>query len=246
MKRFAAFVSLLLATTGAGANETTSCKAGEIEVVLAAATASIVFQEQLNEMPGLTGKAKLPAEGSLLPGIYCVAENAKRAKVVTQMSDAMTQFLAQEWLTRDAAAFVQTPKEAINLASIVESSQPAVGEWNKIAAVYTNRLRLGMMLQVDSTIIYPITKGRPLGRHILFSEMTDRNGYNTYQRTGLPKGPITNPSKEAIRAALNPAKSDVLFFVSNGEGGHVFASTLEEHDANVENWYRIRRERGEM
>jgi UPF0755 protein len=115
-----------------------------------------------------------------------------------------------------------------------------------VAGVYSNRLRTGMMLQADPTIIYPITKGKPLGRRIRQSEISAVNDYNTYSMVGLPKGPIANPSRAAIEAVLNPEKTDYLFFVADGKGGHIFAETLQEHNANVEKWYAIRRARGEM
>jgi UPF0755 protein len=141
---------------------------------------------------------------------------------------------------------VKTPQEAITLASIVEKETSKKSELRKVAGVYSNRLKKGMMLQADPTIIYPITKGKPLGRRIRQSEIADVNEYNTYSMVGLPKGPIANPSKAAIEAVLNPEKTDALFFVADGTGGHVFANTLEEHNANVEKWYAIRKERGEM
>ncbi|MFM2411085.1 MAG: endolytic transglycosylase MltG, partial [Pseudomonadota bacterium] len=116
----------------------------------------------------------------------------------------------------------------------------------RVAGVYSNRLTQGMMLQADPTIIYPITKGKPLGRRIRQSEISSVNDYNTYAMVGLPKGPIANPSRAAIEAVLNPEKTDYLFFVADGKGGHTFAKTNEEHSANVEKWYALRRERGEM
>ena len=119
-------------------------------------------------------------------------------------------------------------------------------ERRTVAAVYSNRLRLGMPLQADPTVIYPITRGLPLGRRIKRSELDAENGYNTYARPGLPAGPIANPGRDAIAAVLDPARSSALFFVANGKGGHVFADTLAQHDANVRKWYAIRRQRGEM
>ena len=113
-----------------------------------------------------------------------------------------------------------------------------------VAAVYSNRLKRGMPLQADPTVIYPVTKGKPLGRRILRSELEANNGYNTYAMTGLPKGPIANPGRASIDAVLNPADSQALYFVADGTGGHVFADTLEQHNANVQKWYAIRRARG--
>jgi UPF0755 protein len=115
-----------------------------------------------------------------------------------------------------------------------------------IAGVYCNRLRIGMKLDADPTVIYPITKGKPLGRRILRSELDADNGYNTYRKSGLPEGPIANPGKASIEAVLHPAETKALYFVADGTGGHVFANTLQEHNANVAKWYAIRRARGEM
>jgi UPF0755 protein len=103
-----------------------------------------------------------------------------------------------------------------------------------------------MPLQADPTVIYPITKGKPLGRRILKSELATDNAYNTYRMRGLPAGPIANPGKASIEAVLHPAQTKALYFVADGTGGHVFADTLEQQNANVAKWYAIRRQRGEM
>ncbi len=139
-----------------------------------------------------------------------------------------------------------TPEEALILASIVEKETGKAEERRMVASVYDNRLKRGMMLQADPTIIYPVTRGKPLGRRILRSELNSVNGYNTYAKTGLPVGPIANPGREAIAAVLDPAQSNALFFVADGTGGHVFADTLEQHNANVQKWYALRKSRGEM
>ena len=115
-----------------------------------------------------------------------------------------------------------------------------------VAGVYSNRIRQGMKLDADPTVIYPITKGKPLGRRIRRSELDADTGYNTYARAGLPIGPIANPGRESIAAVLNPAETQALFFVADGKGGHVFANSYAEHQANVAKWYAIRRARGEM
>jgi UPF0755 protein len=115
-----------------------------------------------------------------------------------------------------------------------------------VAAVYSNRLKRNMKLEADPTTIYPITHGKPLGRRILQSELHAVNGYNTYTMTGLPQGPITNPGRASIDAALDPAQSNAIFFVADGTGGSVFADTYEQHDANVQKWRAIRKARGEM
>jgi UPF0755 protein len=107
-------------------------------------------------------------------------------------------------------------------------------------------LRLGMKLDADPTVIYPITQGKPLGRRIKRSELDADTGYNTYLKPGLPKGPIANPGRASIAAVLDPAATDSLYFVADGTGGHVFATTLAEQNANVAKWYALRRQRGEM
>ncbi|MBA4083302.1 MAG: endolytic transglycosylase MltG, partial [Erythrobacter sp.] len=141
---------------------------------------------------------------------------------------------------------VETLREALILASIVEKETGKPDERRMVAGLYSNRVRTGMKLQADPTIIYPITRGKPLGRRINQSEIAAVNGYNTYTRTGLPEGPITNPGRASIAAVLNPEKTSALFMVADGTGGHWFADTLAEHNANVAKWYAIRRERGEM
>jgi UPF0755 protein len=115
-----------------------------------------------------------------------------------------------------------------------------------VAGVYSNRLRQGMKLDADPTVIYPITRGRPLGRRIRQSELRADNGYNTYARAGLPDGPIANPGRESIAAVLDPAPTRALYFVADGTGGHIFADTYQEHQANVQRWFALRRARGEM
>jgi UPF0755 protein len=207
---------------------------------------SILVHERLMAAKLLTGNVPVPAEGSVLPDSYSYSRGEPRAAVLKRMQDAMRTTLADLWKTRKPGSVVKSPREAIILASIVEKETGVPSERRTVAAVYTNRLKQGMMLQADPTIIYPITKGKPLGRRIRKSEIAAVNGYNTYAMTGLPKGPIANPSRESIAAVLDPAASRALYFVADGKGGHVFADTLAEHNANVRKWYDIRRARGEM
>ncbi|MFM9897847.1 endolytic transglycosylase MltG [Sphingorhabdus sp.] len=207
---------------------------------------SIMVYERIMANDRLSGSISVPAEGSLLPDSYAFDKNEPRAAVLQRMQDAMTKTMAELWPERSADTMVKTPLEALTLASIVEKETALKSELRIVAGVYSNRLRTGMRLQADPTIIYPITKGKPLGRRILRSEITDVNDYNTYAMAGLPKGPIANPSRAAIAAVLNPQKTSALFFVADGNGGHVFADTLQEHNANVAKWYALRRQRGEM
>jgi UPF0755 protein len=207
---------------------------------------SVMVYERLMANPLLTGEIAVPAEGSILPDTYEVQRGESRQAVVNRMQSAMKQALAEEWRKRGKNAVVQSPQEAIILASIVEKETGKASERTTVAGLYSNRLREGMRLQADPTIIYPITKGKPLGRRILQSEIRAANDYNTYSMAGLPKGPITNPGRDSIAAVLNPADTDVLYMVADGSGGHAFAKTLNDHNDNVEKWFNIRKARGDF
>ena len=192
----------------------------------------------------LTGKLAVPPEGSVLPGTYSFQRGEPRADVLKRMQAAMTQTLDRLWMTRKADTVVNSKADALTLAAIVEKETGVPAERPMVAGVYSNRLRKGMRLQADPTIIYPLTQGKPLGRRIKLSEVRAVNDYNTYAMTGLPKGPITNPGRDAIAAVLAPAKTDALYFVADGKGGHVFASDLKDHNANVQRYYNLRKARG--
>jgi UPF0755 protein len=207
---------------------------------------SIMVWERLMAEPKLSGKVAVPAEGSVLPDTYAYTRGETRAAVLKRMQAAMDKAFAELWAKRSPRTAAKDRNQAITLASIVEKETGVPAERRTVAGVYTNRLAVGMKLQADPTIIYPITKGKPLGRRILQSEIRAVNGYNTYSMIGLPKGPIANPGKASIAAVLNPEPNDYLFFVAKGDGGHIFARTLAEHNENVQKWYAIRRERGEM
>jgi len=224
----------------------TSGKTVQRMVTIPEGMPSIMVYERIMANDRLSGSISIPAEGSVLPDSYAFDKNEPRADVLQRMQDAMTKTMAELWPERSAETVVRTPLEALTLASIVEKETALKSELRIVAGVYSNRLRTGMRLQADPTIIYPITKGKPLGRRILRSEITDVNDYNTYAMAGLPKGPIANPSRAAIAAVLNPQKTSALYFVADGKGGHVFADTLQEHNANVAKWYALRRQRGEM
>ncbi len=207
---------------------------------------SVLVHDALARADGLTGSVPVPAEGSVLPDSYAFQRGDTRASVVARMQKAMREYLAAAWAKRKPGIAVTTPEQAIVLASIVEKETGKPSERRTVAAVYANRLKRGMPLQADPTVIYPITRGRPLGRRILRSELQAKNGYNTYAEAGLPVGPIANPGRASIDAVLDPAQSNALYFVADGTGGHVFADTLDQHNANVRKWYAIRRQRGEM
>ena len=207
---------------------------------------SIIVAEKLAGNQFLTGALPPIAEGSLLPDSYSYERGEQRSAVVKRMQSAMAKTLAALWPKRTNVCPIGSKEEAVTLASIVEKETGKASERRTIAGVYCNRLRIGMKLDADPTVIYPITKGKPLGRRIKRSELEAGNPYNTYRNAGLPPGPIANPGKDSIAAVLNPAPTKALYFVADGTGGHVFAETLEEQTANVKRWYEIRRQRGEM
>ena len=207
---------------------------------------AIIVGEKLAANPYLAGPTPDIAEGSLLPDSYGYQRGEARSALVGRMQAAMTKALAQLWPARSTDCPISTPEQAVTLASIVEKETGKPSERPMIAGVYCNRLRIGMKLDADPTVIYPVTKGKPLGRRILRSELNAENGYNTYRRAGLPEGPIANPGKASIEAVLHPAQTKALYFVADGTGGHAFADTLAEQNANVAKWYALRRQRGEM
>ncbi len=205
---------------------------------------SVLVHEKLMAQPMLTGTIPMPAEGSILPQSYGYERSQPRAALVARMQHAMQTTLATLWARRSPRTVVKSPAEAVILASIVEKETGKPSERKLVAGLYSNRLRQGMMLQADPTIIYPITQGRPIGRRIRESEIHAVNGYNTYAMVGLPKGPITNPGRDSIEAVLNPADTKALYMVADGTGGHVFADTLDQHNANVAKWFAYRRAHG--
>ncbi|MEO7277577.1 MAG: endolytic transglycosylase MltG [Sphingomicrobium sp.] len=207
---------------------------------------SVIVSEKLLSNRYLAGPLPAVAEGSVLPDSYGYERGETRAKVVARMQSAMTKVVAQLWAKRASGCPVATPSEAVILASIVEKETGKAAERPMIAGVYCNRLRIGMKLDADPTVIYPVTKGKPLGRRILRSELDADNGFNTYRRAGLPQGSIANPGKASIAAVLHPAATRALYFVADGTGGHVFAESLAEHQTNVAKWFALRRQRGQM
>ncbi len=187
----------------------------------------------------------VPPEGSLAPGSYEVERGAERGTLITQMTEKQSAILADAWASRAEGLPYDTPEEALIMASIVEKETGIAEERARVASVFINRLQQGMRLQTDPTVIYGITKGEGvLGRGLRQSELRRETPYNTYVIDGLPPTPIANPGAEAIKAAVNPDQTDYLFFVADGSGGHAFATTLEEHNANVAAWRKIEAAQG--
>lgn len=192
----------------------------------------------------LTGEVgEVPPEGSLLPETYKVTRGTERKALIERMRKAHDRAVARIWQRRDRDLPLKSPEELVTLASIVEKETSRVDERPRVAAVFVNRLKRSMRLQSDPTIIYGITGGEgSLGRPIRRSEIDTPTPYNTYQIDGLPPTPIANPGIEALEATANPSRTQDLYFVADGSGGHVFAATLEEHNRNVARWRKAQSE----
>lgn len=198
----------------------------------------------LNADPTLTGELRAaPAEGTLLPETYLFTRGATRADVLRRMEKDHRELAEKLWASRKADLPYDTLEEAVILASIVEKETGVASERPQVASVFVNRLRKGMKLQSDPTIIYGLTGGEPLGRGIRKSELEKATPYNTYVIDGLPPTPICNPGRASLEAVINPPDTDYLFFVADGTGGHAFAATLDEHNENVRKWREIEAQR---
>ncbi len=186
-----------------------------------------------------------PAEGALLPETYLFTRGTTRSEIVARMAREHARLATALWEKRKAGLPYDTLEEAIILASIVEKETGLASERPQVASVFVNRLRKGIKLQSDPTIIYGLTRGEPLGRGIRRSELEKETPYNTYFITGLPPTPICNPGRASLEAVMNPPDTDYLFFVADGTGGHAFAATLAEHERNVAKWREIERQRAQ-
>ena len=188
--------------------------------------------------------AKPPAEGWLLPETWVLSRDDDRAELVARMEKSMRQLLDQLWAGRAADLPLKSPEEALILASVVERETGLKAERPMVAGVFVNRLRLGMRLQSDPTVIYGLSDGlgvldRPLTR----ADLDKPHPWNTYVVDRLPKTAIANPGRASLEAVLNPARTDALYFVADGSGGHRFAKSLDEHNSNVANWRKAEREK---
>ena len=183
-----------------------------------------------------------PAEGTLLPETYTFLRGESRASVIARMRAAMTKALAEEWPKRDPGILVKTPEEAVTLASVVEKETSKGDERARVAGVFYNRLKKGMPLQSDPTVIFAITLGKlKLKRGLTYDDLKIDSPYNTYLVKGLPPGPIANPGRAALQAVMRPMSHKDLYFVADGTGGHAFAATLEQHNKNVAAWRKIQK-----
>ena len=187
-------------------------------------------------------------EGTLLPDTYIFSADTTRVQMIERMEKAQDDLLAELWPDRQEDIPIDTPEEALILASVVEKETGIASERGLVAGLFTERLRRGMRLESDPTVIYGVSKGEPLfnnagqRRTLYRSELNRKTDWNTYQIDGLPKTPICNPGRDAIAAVLNPPETNYIFFVADGKGGHLFAETLAEHNRNVAAYRAYERE----
>ena len=212
-------------------------------LTMAEGLTSFEIIKKLNITEGLAGEAETPSDGALLPETYHFSFGEHRQKIADRMIADMSQTLNFLWKNRDHDLPLNSPREALILASIVERETGIASERARVAAVFINRLRLGMRLQSDPTVAYGITLGKGgLGRPLSRADLKTATPYNTYTIKALPPGPITNPGKAAIEAVLHPMQTRELYFVADGTGGHVFATTLVGHNRNVARWRKVQKE----
>ena len=218
----------------------------QYSVVAAEGATSWQILTGLQAVPLLTNDVSdVPPEGSLAPSSYAVREGDTISALIARMTSAQEAILAEAWANRADDLPVATPEEALILASLIEKETGVPEERRQVASVFVNRLRQGMRLQTDPTVIYGITNGEGvLGRGLRRSELRAATPWNTYVIEGLPPTPIANPGRASLMAAAQPDESDFIFFVADGTGGHAFAQTLEEHNRNVARWREIEAERG--
>jgi UPF0755 protein len=198
---------------------------------------------QLQNTEWLSGDLEVPEEGVLLPETYRADRGDTRQSLLDRMRSDQQALLDRLWAARQPGLPLSSPREAVILASIVEKETGQTDERKRVAGVFINRLRMGMRLQSDPTVIYAISRGEPLGRGLRASELLSRSPWNTYAYSGLPPTPIANPGKASLEAVLDPIQTQDLYFVADGTGGHFFARTLAEHNANVARWREVERAR---
>ncbi|MBT6099420.1 MAG: endolytic transglycosylase MltG [Marinovum sp.] len=214
-------------------------------IALAEGVTSWQVVQSLSEIETLAGDlVDIPEEGSIAPDSYEVRQGEGRQSVLNRMMAAQEAILIEAWETRAEDLPLTAPQEALILASIIEKETALAAERDQVASVFVNRLKRGIRLQTDPTVIYGLTEGKAaLGRGLRRSELKKDTPWNTYLYRGLPPTPIANPGRDSIRAALNPADTKFLYFVADGQGGHAFATNLKDHNKNVAKWRAIEAER---
>lgn len=220
----------------------TSGKALAYQVTIPEGLTSFQVIARLKEEPFLKDDwvTREPPEGSLSPNTYSISKGDTISSLIRRMTLAQHKILTEAWEIRAEGLPLETPDDALTLASIIEKETGVNSEREIVSSVFINRLNRGMRLQTDPTVIYGVTKGKGnLGRGLRQSELRTKTDWNTYVIEGLPVTPIANPGRAAIEAALNPASTPFIFFVADGTGGHAFAETIGEHNRNVKAWRKI-------
>ena len=214
-------------------------------VVIPEGLTSAQIVDILNNAKGLVGIiSQTPKNGTLLPETYHYSYGDTKEGIIVRMQNAMKRVIDAEWEKRADNLPLKSKQEAIILASIVEKETSRDSERPMVAGVFINRLNKKMRLQSDPTVIYAVTDGRlDLNRSLKKKDLKIQHPYNTYVIPALPAGPIGNPGKDAIKAVLNPAQTEALYFVATGRGGHAFAKTLKEHNQNIQNWLKVLRQK---
>ncbi len=197
----------------------------------------------MEKMTGLMGQiAHLPKNGALLPDTYHYSYGDTKEAMLERMKNAMTTTLDELWAGRDTSISLKDKKQALVMASIVEKETSIDREKAHIASVFYNRMKKGIRLQSDPTVIYAVTNGQvDQKKRVLYEDLKFKSPYNTYVIYGLPPTPISNPGRASLYAVLHPMKTNDLYFVADGKGGHVFSETYSEHKKNVKNWRQIKK-----
>lgn len=223
-------------------------KSGEVilhPVTLIEGETSYQLTQKLLKDARFIGPCIVPPEGSLLPETYHFPRNTEREQIIRRMQQAMKKAVAKFWAERSKDSILQTPQELVSLASVVEKETALAKERPLVAAVFLNRLKTSMPLQADPTILYALTEGKgPLNRDLTLEDLKVESPFNTYLLLGVPPTPIANPGILSLRAVIHPLEVPYFYFVADGTGGHVFATTLEEHQLNHERWRKIRNRKG--
>ncbi|MBM3633056.1 MAG: endolytic transglycosylase MltG [Alphaproteobacteria bacterium] len=197
----------------------------------------------VKDVDNLSGEIiRIPEEGALLPETYSYVRGESREKVLSHMRRAMTQALKEVWGSRSADFPLKSPEDLLVLASIIEKETGVAAERPRVAAVFLNRLKKGMKLQSDPTVIYGLTRGeKPLGRLLTLNDLKHVSDYNTYVIPALPPKPIACPGLKSLQSVVSPAKTPDVYFVADGTGGHAFSATYDQHLQNVKEWRKVQK-----